>query len=373
MRFDQIASPIFDEVLSPALVVDYERVVANVEKTIQIAGRPERLRPHCKTHKTLEVTRLYVDRGVIAHKAATIAECEALADAGAKDVLLAYPLVGPNANRILDLMERHPGVRFSALVDSEENLYFVEAAAKKRGATIDLFLDVETGLGRTGAPLDERGIELYTDMVRCSAVRARGLHVYDGHRRETDPIQRGNAVRELWERVDDFQQLMHGHVGPYPDEIVVGGTGSFPVWATIDDSAIRLSPGTTSFWDEGYRRQFPDLPFVPAAAIFTRAISRPSPSRLTFDAGSKSVASDPPMEKRLIFPAFPDATIAMQNEEHLVLERPGGFDLAIGQGIFGIPWHVCPSSALHREMVVIRKGRIDVPWKVVARDRRLTV
>lgn len=372
MRFDQIASDIFDEVLSPALVVDYETVVANVEKTIRIAGRPERLRPHCKTHKTLEVTRLYVERGVAAHKAATIAECEALADAGARDVLLAYPLVGPNATRMLDLMARHPSVRFAALVDSAENLAFVETAARKRGTTIDLFVDVETGLGRTGAPLDERGSELYSLIGRSDAVRARGVHVYDGHRRETDVTQRQAEVSKLWNRIAAFRDGLI-RAGNAVDEIVVGGTGSFPVWAAIDDPALRLSPGTTAFWDEGYRRQFPDLPFVPAAAIFTRAISRPSPSRLTFDAGSKSVASDPPMEKRLFFPAFPDAMIAMQNEEHLVLERPGGFDLSIGQGIFGIPWHVCPSSALHREMVVVRDSRIDVPWKVVARDRRLTV
>lgn len=372
MRFDQIASDIFDEVLSPALVVDYETVVENVEKTIRIAGRPERLRPHCKTHKTLEVTRLYVERGVTAHKAATIAECEALADAGVGDVLLAYPLVGPNAKRMLDLMERHPGVRFSALVDSAEHLAFLEQIAKPRGRRFNLFLDVETGLGRTGAPLDDRGAELYALVAKSPAARAVGLHVYDGHRREADVTQRTVEVSKLWQRIDAFRAglVSAGHA---VEEIVVGGTGSFPVWATFDDPALRLSPGTTAFWDEGYRKAFPDLPFVPAAAVFTRAISRPSPTRLTFDAGSKSVASDPPMEKRLFFPAFPDASIVMQNEEHLVLERPAGFDLAIGQGIFGIPWHVCPSSALHREMVVVRDGRIDSPWKVVARDRRLTV
>ncbi|HEV7279068.1 MAG TPA: D-TA family PLP-dependent enzyme [Pirellulaceae bacterium] len=372
MRFDQIASHIFDEVLSPALVVDYETVVANVEKTIQIARRPERLRPHCKTHKTLEVTRLYVERGVTAHKAATIAECEALADAGAGDVLLAYPLVGPNAGRMLDLMERHPGVRFSALIDSAENLAHLKRVAKRRGTRFNLFLDVETGLGRTGAPLDERGAELYIAATESESVTAIGLHVYDGHRREADVTERTGEVSKLWDRVRAFRDGLVG-AGHSVEEIVVGGTGSFPVWATFDDPALRLSPGTTAFWDEGYRRTFPDLPFVPAAAIYTRAISRPSPTRLTFDAGSKSVASDPPMEKRLFFPAFPDATIAMQNEEHLVLERPDGFDLAIGQGIFGIPWHVCPSSALHRELVVVKEGRIDAAWKVVARDRRLTV
>lgn len=372
MRFDQIASSIFDEVCSPALVVDYETVVANVERTVAIAGSPSRLRPHCKTHKTLEVTRLYVERGVTAHKAATIAECEALAQAGATDVLLAYPLIGPNARRMQELAALWPEVRFSALIDSRENLAFLEGVAQSRNAPFDLFLDVDTGLGRTGAPLDASGIDLYASIANSRAVRMRGLHVYDGHRRETDIAQRRVGVSVLWERVQRFRDECL-RAGCPVEEIVVGGTGSFPVWASFDDPALRLSPGTTAFWDEGYRRQFPDLPFVPAAAIFTRAISRPSPSRLTFDAGSKAVASDPPMEKRLFFPAFPDATIVMQNEEHLVLERPGGFDLAIGGGLFGIPWHVCPSSALHREMVVVKDDRIAEPWKVVARDRRLTV
>ncbi|MDP6721926.1 MAG: D-TA family PLP-dependent enzyme, partial [Pirellulaceae bacterium] len=70
------------QILSPSLVVFLEILEANIDKMMAIAGSPERLRPHCKTHKMREVVRMQVARGVTRHKAATFAEAEMLASAG---------------------------------------------------------------------------------------------------------------------------------------------------------------------------------------------------------------------------------------------------------------------------------------------------
>ena len=102
---------------SPALLFYPALIRQNLRRAVEIAGGPDRLRPHVKTHKTREIVRLWLDLGVGKHKCATLAEAEMLAECGAPDVLIAYPLVGPNAERLAGLAERFPKTRFSTLAD----------------------------------------------------------------------------------------------------------------------------------------------------------------------------------------------------------------------------------------------------------------
>ena len=87
-------------VFSPSLVLYPELIRRNIARVIEMAGGPDRLRPHAKTHKTREIARMLLDAGVTKHKCATIAEAEMLATANAPDELNAYPLVGPNLARL---------------------------------------------------------------------------------------------------------------------------------------------------------------------------------------------------------------------------------------------------------------------------------
>src|SRR5262245_28937204 len=105
------------DVYSPALLFYKDIIRRNIARAVEIAGDPRRLRPHVKTHKTREIVRLQIDAGITKHKCATIAEAELLAGAGAAEVLLAYPLVGPNCRRFAALAAKYPEARFAALVD----------------------------------------------------------------------------------------------------------------------------------------------------------------------------------------------------------------------------------------------------------------
>src|SRR5438445_9669770 len=91
------------EVPSPALLLYPDRVRENIRRMIRIAGGTKRLRPHIKTHKLAEVVRMQLEAGITKYKCATIAEAEMAAGAGAQDILLAYPIVGPNVTRLLEL------------------------------------------------------------------------------------------------------------------------------------------------------------------------------------------------------------------------------------------------------------------------------
>ena len=102
-------------------------------------------------------------------------------------------------------------------------------------------------------------------------------------------------------------------------------------------------------------------------------VSRPTSDRITLDLGYKAIASDPPMGKRVHFPDLPDAEQVLQNEEHLVLQTDRAGDYSPGDILVGIPWHVCPTSALHRQVFVIDGGELVDRWDVASRDRWITI
>src|SRR5438105_13558226 len=104
-------------VYSPGLLFYKDLIRRNIAHAVEMAGSPERLRPHVKTHKTREIARMELEAGITKHKCATIAEAELLADVGAADVLLAYNLVGPNCERMARLIKAFPKCRVSVLAD----------------------------------------------------------------------------------------------------------------------------------------------------------------------------------------------------------------------------------------------------------------
>src|SRR4051812_39225089 len=118
------------EIPSPALLVFVERAGENMRQMLAIAGDPLRVRPHIKTHKLPQLIRAQLALGITKCKCATIAEAEMAADAGAHDILLAFPAVGPNATRIASLQRHFPQTTFSTLADSDETLASISAAAK---------------------------------------------------------------------------------------------------------------------------------------------------------------------------------------------------------------------------------------------------
>ena len=126
------------------------------------------------------------------------------------------------------------------------------------------------------------------------------------------------------------------------------------------------------FWDFGYSAMLPDLDFLPAVLLLTRVISKPGANRLCLDLGHKAVASEnpPPRVQLLDLPEPRQLGTARSTWSSKPIAR-GSF--AVGSTLYGVPWHVCPTVALHNEVVVIRDGRAVERWKVVARARTITI
>jgi len=362
-----------EELLSPSFVVFRPLVERNLAAMLRIAGSPDRLRPHCKTHKMPAIVKLLLAAGIQRHKAATIAEVEMLADCGVRDVVLAYNPIGPNIARVVALKKKFPNLKLGVTADHPSPLGQLSSAIGAAGLTIDVYMDLNPGRDRTGLVAGDDAFRFYRTLADTPHVNAAGFHIYDGHFHQSDPAERLAALLETFRPIQALRDRLEASGAPVP-KMICGGTPTFPVYAKIDDPAIELSPGTCIFHDANYGEKFPDLDvFKPAALLFTRVVSRPTENRVTLDLGSKSVASDPPMGQRVIFPAMPQGVQVLHNEEHLVVETPNARDFSPGDWMLGIPRHVCPCSALHKEAYVIADGDLVGTWPAVGRDRKLTI
>jgi D-serine deaminase-like pyridoxal phosphate-dependent protein len=341
----------------------------NLRRAVEIAGRPERLRPHVKTHKTREIARLWLELGVRKHKCATLAEAAMLAECGAPDVLIAYPLVGPNGPRLARLAEHYPVTRFSTLADHPDAVKVLSDAVVARRQQVEVLLDIDVGQHRTGIALGSAAEALYMMIARLPGLAPGGLHVYDGHNRQTAPAERAAAVDALLGPVREFRATLERRGLPVP-RLVLGGTPTFPIHARQDDAGVECSPGTMALHDFGYGQTFPDVSgFTPAAVVLTRVVSRPTPNRVTFDLGTKAIASDPPSGQRCHLLDVPDADGVAHNEEHLVIETPAADRYRPGDVAYALPVHVCPTVALYRQALAVEDGRVLGAWPIAARDR----
>lgn len=361
-------------IYSPALVFFIDIIRHNIQHALSmVGGNPGRLRPHVKTHKTRELVRLELAAGITKHKCATLAEAEMLADCGVRDIMLAYPLVGPNCRRMAKLAETYPNCHFSVTADHPRAVKALSDALAPGGKTVGVFIDLDVGQHRTGIAPGPEALALAEQITQSSGLTFAGLHVYDGHNHQENPADRETAVRNLLEPVLAFRSELE-RKGIPAKTMVVGGTPTFPVYARLSIPGMECAPGTCFLHDNGYGSRFSDLEgFLPAALLLTRVISRPTPTRVTFDLGYKAVASDPPAGKRLILLDIPDYQAVLQNEEHLVIETPAAPRFEPGDEAWAIPTHICPTCAMHRQAYVIDQGRLTGTWDIVARDRFLSI
>ena len=354
----------FSEVASPGLILNVDLVRGNLSRMMeQVNGDQSRIRPHVKTHKMSRLIEMQLEVGIDQYKVATLAEAAMVAGAGAKDILIAYPMVGPNLRLLVKLIKDYPEVTFSCLVDHRDGLQLIEERhSDLSGSSFGVWIDVDCGMHRTGIPFGPEFEELQEASIASESIQYRGLHVYDGHLHQPDLSDRHGGATIIKEQILTS-------LAAYPDqEVVVGGSPNFGFWS--EQSSWQCSPGTPLFWDEGYGSNYPDLEYSPAIALLSRVISKPGVDRICIDLGYKAVAAEMPLERRVVFPSLPDVEVLGQSEEHLVLKTSLANRMQLGQEIIAFPRHVCPTVALHSSVQVVAGGRVlDDRWEVDARAR----
>jgi D-threonine aldolase len=354
---------------SPALVVYPDRVKENIRIMKSYVQDTARLRPHVKTSKSPDVCRLLMEAGINKFKSATIAESEMLAMVGAKDVLLAYQPVGPKIHRFLELANHYPSTAFSCLIDNFSIAGQLNDSFQSARKKINVYIDLNVGMNRTGISCDH-AFGLFKECQSLSNLNIVGLHAYDGHIRDADlDIRTRNCNQSFIPVLALRQQIEKEFFRSLA--IVAGGTPTFPIHAKRQ--GVECSPGTFVYWDIGYSQGLPDQPFLFAAVVITRVISKPTPETVCVDLGHKAIASENALDKRVRFLNAPDGIPIGHSEEHLILQFPSASSLAVGDVLYGIPYHVCPTCALYDNACTTEKGNITGTWKIQARSRKLTL
>ncbi|MGC1390400.1 MAG: D-TA family PLP-dependent enzyme [Bacteroidales bacterium] len=357
-----------DQASSPSLLIYPDRIEANIEKMIEIAGGVNRLRPHVKTHKMAEVIKMQMKYGINKFKCATISETEMVARCGAPDILLAIQPVGPNILRLFKLKQEFNNLKISCIADNEEVIIQLSDMARKTGLETHVWLDINNGMNRTGIIPGEKAERLFKRIMDSPMLVAEGLHVYDGHIHDPDISSRQKKCNDAFIPVTEMIEELKNE-GISPVKIIAGGTPTFPIHILRKD--VETSPGTLLLWDWGYSCSFTDMNFLHAAVLLTRIISKPGKDLLCLDLGHKAVASEMP-QPRIKLLEIEKYKIVSHNEEHMVISTSEADKYKTGDHLFGIPWHICPTVDRHDSVYVINNHKVNGQWNVVARKRMIT-
>jgi D-serine deaminase-like pyridoxal phosphate-dependent protein len=358
-----------EHVLTPALVVYPEVIASNINATLRLLeGNADRWRAHIKTAKLGYTLRMLVDRGIGNFKCATTLELMTACENGAADVLVAYPVMGANAERVREISRQYPHVELSVLAEDPEQL------RQWQGTRVGVFLDINPGMNRTGiAPGETSRVVGLIGALQEQKIEFRGLHYYDGqygHVRESERMAGTHAGYDrLLELVNEIQRN-----GFCVKEIITAGTPTFPCSLAYkgfcsSNFVHRVSPGTVVYCDATSLAQLPrQYGYKPAVLVMTRVVSHPAEDIMTCDAGHKTVSADAGVPTCVVV-GHPEVTPISPSEEHLPLRLPGRKGLHLGEVLYLLPRHVCPTVNNFDSALLVRNGQLESVEKVSARGR----
>ncbi len=355
---------------TPRLVVDRTIVARNVARMAQRAAMAGMvLRPHIKTHKMVEIARMQLDAGAGGVQVAKLGEAAVMADADVTDILVGYPIVGPEKLERLAALARR--VTTTVSLDSLEAARGVADAARHAGRRIRLVVEVDTGLHRVG--VDPRSaLALAEQVAALPGVDFAGFLTHEGHvytaaqnpaEMEQLTVAACRVVVELAERARE-RGLPAGVVS-------VGASATSRFDFTVP-GVTEVRPGTYVFNDLTQIELGAATQDDVAACVIATVVSRPARDRAIVDAGTKMLSSDQRIvasSERSFGRLFdePDVWLVRASEEHGVLGLPDGSPLRVGDRVAILPNHICAVVNLQDDVLVVDG---DVPvgsWRVAAR------
>jgi D-serine deaminase-like pyridoxal phosphate-dependent protein len=351
---------------TPALVVELDAVEGNVRRLARsLAARGVALRPHFKTHKTVEIARLQRQHGAAGQTCATLGEAQVLVDAGFDDVLVAYPVWpgGPKAGRLRALHER---ATLTVGVDSAEGAAALAAAVRGAPEPLRVLVEVDCGGRRTGVPPTAAG------PLAAAAARAgldvAGVFTHGGHSYGTGDTPHRAARHEV-DGLAVAAESLRAH-GLEPRVVSAGSTPTALLSAA--GLVTEERPGTYVFGD---RQQVAigscgpgEVALVVAATVISTAVD----GQAVVDAGTKCLGREvqPWLRGYGGLPGWPGAVLERLYDHHGVAALPPGAPRPrIGDVVPVVPNHVCPVVNLATELVVVRGGVEVDRWPVAARAR----
>lgn len=354
------------EIDSPALVIELDKLENNIKKMADYCSSQNiSLRPHAKTHKSVDVAALQIDSGAVGVCCQKVSEAETFVAGGIQDIFITNELVGrKKISRLVNLTKQ---AKISVCVDNADNLRELSAAAQQTRLDLNVFLEVDIGGGRCGVQQGEPALDMVRTIYDAPHINFQGLQVYHGRAQHIRAYaDRKDAVSRSLERVSDTLSLIKKSGFDCP--VVSGaGTGSY-LFEAASGIYTELQCGSYVFMDADYgsiltaqgtlRDSFENSLF-----ILTSVMSTPSPGMAVCDAGLKTHSIDSGLPTVRDNPSI---LYQQPSDEHGVLIDQQ-CSLSLGDKLYLIPGHCDPTVNLHDWYVGVRNGYVESIWPVSAR------
>lgn len=370
MNDKRIGRPV-QELPTPCLVVDLDRMEANIRRMQQEANaRGVKLRPHIKTHKVPAIAQIQLAAGASGITVAKVSEAEVFAAAGIRDMFIAYPVIGADkAERVATLVKA--GSRVIVGVESEFGARQLAEAARSAGVTIEVRIEVDSGLHRCGVP-PTQVLELARQIVGMQGLSLEGIFTY---RSTGFAGAKGRSKEDVGREEGELMGGLAAELRAAGIPVASVSAGSTPTGLhSATGGVTEIRPGTYVFSDNMQVGNGVSTPDHLALTVLATVVSRPGADLATVDAGSKTFCGD-------VNPAGigakgyglgyeVDGYVERMNEEHGVVRLGEGVSPQIGDKLRFTPNHVCTSVNLSDELIGVRNGRTEVVWAVAARGKR---
>lgn len=348
------------DVETPALILDLARLTSNIAAmSVSARSKAVDLRPHAKTHKSIQIADLQVEAGAVGITVATVSEAEAFAAQGIDDIFIAYPVlpVGAKARRFKDLVDR---VALRVGVESSAGARAIAAASE--GGDISVVIEIDSGQHRTGVQASDAAA-LATECRRLG-LTVDGVFTHGGHA-YSDP----GAPQRAGTDEGDQLELAASALRDAGFTVSVVSAGSTPTWRAPRPSAVTEErPGTYVFGDRqqlalGSQQHEDCAAWIAATVVSSRD------GRVVIDAGSKALTGERPtwLDGFGAVAELGNAVITRISEHHGILDGVDSSAVAVGDMVSVLPNHICTAVNLFDEYVVVDDGRVVDRWELVAR------
>jgi len=347
------------ELDTPSLLINLDAYEGNLKLMEErLSGSKASLRPHFKTHKSVQIAREQLRHGAIGITCAKLDEAEVLVKAGIRSILIANQIVGKiKLERLANLSKKS---RIIVAVDNLKNIKDIAQAARRAKTKIHLLVEIDIGMGRCGVKVSD----VVTFARAIAAQRAlvfRGLMGYEGHlvfeKNERKKIR--GTKKSIGLLLDARKKLRQAG---FPVEIVsAGGTGTAHITSEIP-GVTEIQAGSYVLMDLKYGSF--GLGYEIAISMLSAVLSESPAGKVIIDAGRKALPVDqglPAVKGR------PDFKVVKLNEEHGHVKLPAGKKLRLGGKIELIPAHCCSAFNAHDIAFGVRKGKVERIFTIDAR------
>lgn len=361
------------ELDTPCLMIDLDILEQNVRAmAMHAAAFGKQLRPHAKTHKCSRIAKKQVEAGCAGICVAKVSEAEVLVKNGFQGVLITSPVVTDyKIKRLMDCLSLDPDLL--VVVDNPSNVMKLNEAAKERDLKLNILVDLDPGMGRTGVPYKE-GLKTGQLIASLPSLRLRGVQCYAGNVQHILSFEERERTSLSWmkqaaEVVHQFRQA------GLPCDIFTGaGTGTYEIDCRIPE-LTDLQVGSYTLMDAEYlnigssQNPFHFEKFPPALTLLATVISTNQSTYVTIDAGLKTLYKDGGTPYVLHPPGL-ELQYGWRGDEHgKITFKNASKELEIGKVVELVVSHCDPTVNLFDALHVIRNGTVTDVWPIDMRGK----